>query len=201
MRPSNQGRGMGPDREQFERLFRDHYGQLLAFAYRRTHDMELARDITASAFLVAWRRREDMPDDKLPWLYGVARNEIGTHLRSRGRAAALLARLRRTADAAPQIDADPSLGRGLGEAFNGLSQRDRETLSLHAWEGLDRERAASALECSVNAYTIRLHRARRRLAERLDDTESSGGVSERAITPSPSRQGSAGTCESKVSGT
>ncbi|MGH2988631.1 MAG: RNA polymerase sigma factor [Solirubrobacterales bacterium] len=178
------------ERERFERLFRDHYGDLLAFAHRRTRDRELARDVVASTFLVAWRRRDNLPEDELPWLYGVARNEAATHLRSRGRAAELLTRLRGSSvGAGPQVEVDNSVAQGLAEAFNDLGPRDREVLSLHAWEGLGRGRAASALGCSINAYTIRLHRARRRLAERLRNAEQSG-----EINPVAPRTGDTNAC-------
>ena len=35
---------------------------------------DLADDIVAETFLVAWRRLDDVPDDAGPWLFGVARN-------------------------------------------------------------------------------------------------------------------------------
>ena len=39
---------------------------------------------------------------------------------------------------------------------------------LAAWEELSGSEAARVLGCSATAYRIRLHRARRRLRERLD---------------------------------
>ena len=50
-------------------------------------------------------------------------------------------------------------------AFRSLAEADREVLALVGWEGLDRGQAAAALGCSRNALRIRLHRARRRLAD------------------------------------
>ena len=43
---------------------------------------------------------------------------------------------------------------------------------LTAWEGLDGVRAAAALDISPVAFRVRLHRAKRRLAEELDRTEA-----------------------------
>jgi DNA-directed RNA polymerase specialized sigma24 family protein len=40
-------------------------------------------------------------------------------------------------------------------------------LALVAWEGLDYGQIATVLGCSRNAARIRLHRARRKLAEEL----------------------------------
>jgi RNA polymerase sigma-70 factor (ECF subfamily) len=49
-----------------------------------------------------------------------------------------------------------------------LSARDRELLRLFAWEDLTPGEIATALGCSSNAAKVGLHRARKRLARRLD---------------------------------
>lgn len=73
-------------------LWTAHAGTIHRFVRRRTPDLD-PEDITAEAFLTAWRRRDDVPDDALPWLYACARNIIGTRIRSAGRHRALLATL------------------------------------------------------------------------------------------------------------
>lgn len=162
------------DRAEIEQLYRRHYETLIRFARRRTPSLETAQDVVAGTFLTAWRRRDDMPDAELPWLYAIARNEIGTHLRSTKRLARLRLRLAGAADiAAPRAEAD-ALGERdrIATAFNGLSPTDREVLSLHAWEGLDGPAAAAVLGISANAYAIRLHRARQRLAQELGTADA-----------------------------
>jgi DNA-directed RNA polymerase specialized sigma24 family protein len=52
-------------------------------------------------------------------------------------------------------------------ALGRLSESQREVLRLAAWEGMDARRAGAVLGCSPAAYTLRLHRARRRLAKEL----------------------------------
>ena len=64
--------------------------------------------------------------------------------------------------------ADPA---GVLSALAGLRPDDREVLRLAAWEGLDPREMGLVLGCSPNAAAIRLHRARRRLQEAMDDTE------------------------------
>lgn len=193
------------EREKAERLFRAHYGDLLKFARRRTGNDELARDVVGSTFLTAWRRRDVMPTEErsqLFWLYAVARNEIGTHLRTQGRAAALTNRIRSNARSAPpfaQLDRPVEEESALAEAFNSLAAADREVLSLHAWEGLGAAEAAQVLGCSTNAYSIRLHRARSRLQARLTndswgsssklDSTSSHAPVARTDRPEPRREG------------
>jgi DNA-directed RNA polymerase specialized sigma24 family protein len=48
-----------------------------------------------------------------------------------------------------------------------LPPRDREALMLVSWEGLDHQAAAYVTGCSTSAFKVRLHRARRRLADLL----------------------------------
>jgi DNA-directed RNA polymerase specialized sigma24 family protein len=74
--------------ERFEGLFRENYPLVRAYALRRAAP-EAAQDVVADTFLVAWRRLEDVPDDALPWLYGIARRVLANQRRSADRSAAL----------------------------------------------------------------------------------------------------------------
>jgi len=60
----------------------------------------------------------------------------------------------------------------LASALATLGERDREVLLLTAWEGLAPGEAATVLGCSRNAFAVRLHRARRRLASALNRAEA-----------------------------
>ncbi|HEX6027222.1 MAG TPA: sigma factor-like helix-turn-helix DNA-binding protein [Solirubrobacter sp.] len=59
----------------------------------------------------------------------------------------------------------------LRDALAMLKPIDREALRLTAWEGLSAERAATAAGCSRATFDVRLHRARRRLADALPRIE------------------------------
>ncbi len=48
-----------------------------------------------------------------------------------------------------------------------LSDEDRELLTLVAWQGLKPAEAARVVGCSTATYFVRLHRARKRLADAL----------------------------------
>jgi len=56
----------------------------------------------------------------------------------------------------------------LGSAFSKLSERDREVIALSAWEGLKPREAARVLGTTAARFSIRLHRARRRLTKLLE---------------------------------
>ena len=55
-------------------------------------------------------------------------------------------------------------------ALASLRERDREALMLVAWDGLDHRTAAIVMGCTTGSLTVRLHRARRRLAKALADS-------------------------------
>jgi len=154
--------------ERFRSLFARHYPAVFRYAGRRL-GREEAADAAAEAFTVAWRKLSHVPvePETLPWLYGVARRVVANAERGRRRRERLAARAGRTAT---ETSADPDRA-GVLEALAGLSAADREILRLAAWEGLDPRGMGLVLGCSPNAAAIRLHRARRRLEEAMNDPE------------------------------
>ncbi len=158
------------ERERFERCFRAHYADVLAFAIRRLSDRAGAEDATSEVFAVAWRRRDRIPDPALPWLYAVALRVIANQYRSTRRRHDLDLKLTHEAGVGAAAE-DPvdSLDRrdSFAAAFSQLSEPEREVLRLVAWEGLSTGDAARAFGCSAGAFRVRLHRARRRLAKHL----------------------------------
>ncbi len=177
-------------RGRFESCFRDHYAQLLAFAMRRVSGREVAEDVVADTFAVAWRRRDCIPDGALPWLYAIAANVIADQYRLARRRHDLGLRLAHEA-AAGEIARDPAedLARRdtFSLAFARLNEREREVLRLAAWDGLGVREAAQVLGCSPGAYRVRLHRARRRLAKQLKAAGRSSRES-RAAIPDPAEE-------------
>lgn len=158
------------ERERFERCFRAHYAEVLAFSIRRLGDRGAAEDATAEVFAIAWRRRERVPEPPLPWLYAVALRVISNQYRSTRRRRNLDLQLTHEAGvSAPAGDPVDSLDRrdAFATAFAALSESEREVLRLVAWEGLSTRDAASAFGCSAGAFRVRLHRARRKLAKHL----------------------------------
>lgn len=146
----------------FGELYRATAVRVYAFA-RRHGDADLAQDVVADTFLVAWRRRESLPDDALPWLLVTARNILSGHWRTRSRSARLAAELAGVSHLADLSDAGAEDRLALAEAFRRLSPEDRETLLLVGWDGLTPAQAALVAGCSPNTFAARLSRARRRL--------------------------------------
>ena len=59
----------------------------------------------------------------------------------------------------------------LVQAFNALEERDREALALVAWDGLAAREAAIVVGCSSATFSVRLHRARKRLTALLGEAD------------------------------
>ncbi|MCX4408231.1 RNA polymerase sigma factor [Streptomyces sp. NPDC059837] len=162
-------------RARFERLAHVVVEPLHRYLLRRT-SADMVDDILAEAMLVLWRRIDDVPglgsapgslpdpDDVLPWCYGVARGCLANARRADGRRLRLVERLIRTQEQLPAGVADHS---DLHAALAALGALDREVVRLWAWEGLAPRQIAEATGLTSNAVSIRLHRAKKKLAEQL----------------------------------
>jgi len=154
-------------RRRFEQVFDENLRAVYAYVLRRAAPGDVD-DAVADVFLVAWRRIDDVPDDAKPWLLGVARRVLANHRRASARRASLHVRARAEAETAPAERPDgPPVLRALGA----IAARDREILTLVAWDGLSVEEAATVLGCSRGAAKVRYHRAKRRLADALAELE------------------------------
>lgn len=152
---------------RFEALYRECADQVHAYALRRIAPAA-ADDVVNETFLVAWRRLGEVPEHPLPWLLGVARRVLANRRRTDSRAAALRQRL---AIEKPGYIAAHNVDEGVNQrvrhALAGLGERDRELLMLIAWEGLRVQEAAEVLGVRSATLSVRLHRARTRLAAAL----------------------------------
>ena len=159
---------------RFERLVELVGEPLRRYALRRL-DPTAADDALAEAFLVLWRRLDDVPPGaELPWSYGVLRNCVANEARSARRRAGLLVRL--SGQVAGPSNEPPEPGDpALTEAMDRLRPAERELLRLWAWEDLAPSDIAVVLGTTTNAVNIRLHRARRHLAELLDGSRKATG--------------------------
>ena len=159
-----------PDHDHLTAMWARHADDVYAYARRRIGPTS-APDVVAEVFTIAIAHPDRLPPDPLPWLYRTAWNVIANTRRADIRRTETWAALAREATA---LSDDPgtvvSDRAALLEALKTLSEDDREALLLTTWEGLDARRAAHAAGCSTATFSVRLHRARRRLERALDDT-------------------------------
>lgn len=149
--------------QRFEQIYADHREAVRAYVRRRAPEA-LVDDVVSETFVVCLRRIDRVPAQPLPWLYAVAWRTLANERRKQAR----------NAGSQPLPFAEPGpVGDGvLAAAFNSLGERDREVLRLVAWEGLSLSAAATVLGCSGVACRVRYHRAKARLAARLEAADS-----------------------------
>ncbi len=158
---------------RFGRIFGEYYESVSRYCHRRLSPDD-ANDATAEVFVVAWRKIEEVPqgDDALPWLYGVARNEVSRSRRSIRRRDALQTKLggqARHPDPSPEVVVVRKAEQErLVAALGRLKPKDQEVLRLRAYEHLTLSEVAIVLGCSVPAAKQRSARAIKRLRRAAD---------------------------------
>jgi RNA polymerase sigma-70 factor (ECF subfamily) len=174
--------------EWFTTLYTAHYPDIVRYGLRRVIDTDSSVELAQEVFVVAWRRRDQVPERGLPWLYGVARRLLANEWRAR-----------RSHPPALPIDHAEALPQGLDSvqpesvasvldlraALATLSDLDQEVLRLVGWEQLTVAEAAVVLDCSRATAAVRLHRARRRLTAALTAPRASRPVPK--PRPAPAR--------------
>ena len=158
-------------KDRVARVYDQYASQVAAYALRRADSADAA-DVMAETFLVAWRRRDVMPDEPntLPWLYGVARRVLANQRRNHRRRGRLKDRLE-----AEFVRHDLGLSsleeyaefRRVADALAELSDDDAELLRLTSWEGLSQAEVAKAMGIAPGTARQRVSRARQRLRKQL----------------------------------
>ena len=178
----NSGRVADTDETRFEAIYSSCATAVLAYLLRRLPPAD-AKDVAAETFVVVWRRLAEVPSDPLPWVIGVARNQLRNASRSERRRTALstlvgdMAAANRWQDVPEHGATAPD---ALARALAALPEADREVLILVAWDQLDAKESAGVLGCTTGAFRVRLHRARKRLTRQLEraaqrDSQNRGG--------------------------
>ncbi|MFT4157794.1 MAG: RNA polymerase sigma factor [Microbacterium sp.] len=107
----------------------------------------------------------------LPWLLGISTRVVKSHRAAEARQWRAFAASSGAADSGEvphavsdsRLDADAAV-RALAPRIAALSQKERDTLLLHAWADLTYEQIADARGVPVGTMRSRLNRIRRKLA-------------------------------------
>ena len=147
----------------FERAYSQYLPAVSGYLFRRV-ERQHVEDLAADVFAIAWRKRASVAEgEELPWLYRIAANVVSNHRRKQATGVVLLASLR-PADSAPSAEDIVVADATLASAWRQLKPAERELLTLALVEDLAPADLAVALGVSVNAATIRLHRAKAKLS-------------------------------------
>jgi len=168
------------DPAAFRELYDRWAERLLAYFYRRVFDPEVAADLLAETFAVAFERRHRFRDMGRPgsaWLFGIAQKELAHWVRHR---AAEQRAVRRLGIVVPALD-DESIARiealadvaahreALTEALGRMTDLERDAVeSSRVLEELDYRTIAARLGCTEGTARGRVHRGLTRLARLME---------------------------------
>ena len=163
------------DRKAFDELVRATYQDTYTLAHRLCGNEDDARDVTQDAYLRAFRSIAKFRGDAqiTTWLYRITANCAATHLEKRGRQRHdELTDDLPVAEEHPSRDPEAEAERGasrelIEEALRSLPPALRAVVVLRDVYDLPHADIADELDITESAAKVRLHRARRKLRERL----------------------------------
>jgi RNA polymerase sigma-70 factor (ECF subfamily) len=168
------------DREAFRVLIERYEGTVFDLAHQYADSSEDAEDLAQDAFMRAYRRIGDLenPDRFSSWLYGIALNRCRDYAKNVRRETYAFSR---TED---QEGTDSLVGENRGQADDLLAEERSEQLwavldelsSTYATpfllkyrDGMTYKAMSKRLDVSVSALKVRVHRARKKLRNLLED--------------------------------
>jgi RNA polymerase sigma-70 factor (ECF subfamily) len=183
MEPTTALRRSARDPAAFTAVYDEHAQAMLVFFARRTFDAEVAADLTAETFALAFRQRRRFrgrtDEEAGGWLYAIARRQLG---RFRERGAVERRALRRLGvERAPLADGEQErveelagledLRARVGAAVDELSPAVGEALRLRVVDELPYCEVARRLAITEQAARARVSRALRGLTNQLSTEE------------------------------
>lgn len=163
------------DHPAFEELVRRTYADTYTLAFRLVGDEEDARDVVQETYLRALKGIKRFRGDAQfsTWLHRITANCANTYMGRRGRHDHdLLPDDAPIPDSHPQVDPEQRAGIGdlrdqLTDALLALPPKLRAVVVLRDIYDLPHDSIAEQLGITESAAKVRLHRARKRLRERL----------------------------------
>jgi RNA polymerase sigma factor (sigma-70 family) len=164
----------------FEELY-DRVGRrLLLYLAGRMHDLDAATELWAECWAAAFAGwagcRAGSAGELEAWMFGIARNQLGSYYRSGQIASRVVEQLRWAVPAVldsdrAEIELDAELARlrvVLAGALAQLPTMRRKAVKLRVLEGLSYDQVAAALGCSEQAARAHVSRGLRQLERQMD---------------------------------
>ncbi|WP_370372071.1 sigma-70 family RNA polymerase sigma factor [Henriciella pelagia] len=167
-------RAAAGDRMAQAALVNRHMPVVWRVAYRMLKDREEAEDVTQETFLRAWKMLPDWQDRAKfsTWACTVAINLCRDKLKKR--APVLMDELPEHEDSGLKPDqalSQKQAGERISALIDALPDRQKEALTLCAFEGMGNIEAADSMGISVEALESLLSRARRKLRDQLAEVQ------------------------------
>ena len=158
-------------RGNFKKLYTDMYGPLVNFAYSKTNDWELSKEIVQNTFVRFWNKREDINirTSVKSYLYSMVRNGIIDHFRKEQKIVELeevksSSKIYVEQDEIALQD-DFKFKYGLKRAIAGLKEKRRRIFELSKFEGLTYNEIANYLNISERTVEDNIAKAFKEIRE------------------------------------
>lgn len=168
---------------------------ILRYITRRVSQAADAADLLGHVFLALWEGAARIPDTATEarlWCFGVARNVLREHYRSKAKHLALADRLRESLSTAPPPQNDPE--RAVEERVradtvrslvSALDARSKELIIMVHWDGFSIAEAARLLSMNESSARTRHSRALQRLGVALGTSEPDASLDTKRAQPTP----------------
>ena len=165
-------RAQAGDPTAFDALYAAHVERVFALCLRMTADERRAEELTQDVFVKAWRRVRTFRGDAAfsTWLHRVTVNTVLDDRKKRGRRPVQLSTVPDQALGATAGSTDPTGRLQLERAIASLPERARMAIVLHGVEGYSYDEVARLMDVAIGTVKSHIHRARRLLIERLEDS-------------------------------
>lgn len=158
------------DSRAFEALYRAHVDRVYGLCLRMTGNVGEAEDCVQEAFIQAWKKLGRFRGDSAfgTWMHRIAVNAVLGRIRKSKREQDRI-------QVAAEIGSSPaSIGdsgnlRDLSDAIDRLPEGARHVFVLNAVYGYTHEESSDMLGVAVGTTKAQLHRARRLLAQQLEE--------------------------------
>ncbi len=157
----------------FDEVVREYAGEVLSLATRISGDVNVAQDVSQEVFLATWRTL-GATDDSVNWrayLYRATVRETLKQVRRRPKVDGTgFASRADSRNATPEEQATLSEFRqALRRCIADLPRKQGMAFSLVKIQGMSYADCARVLDCSEVAVRVHVHKAARRLAEKLSN--------------------------------
>jgi len=163
-------RAQREDARAFEALYRLHVDKVYGLCLRMTGNVSEAEDCTQEAFILAWNKLTKFRGDSAfsTWLHRIAVNAVLGRIRKSKREHDRIQAVADTEQA--RVDTgDTGELRDLAEAIDRLPEGARHVFVLHAVYGYSHDETAAMLDIAAGTSKAQMHRARKLLAQQLEE--------------------------------
>ena len=163
-------RAQRSDAKAFEALYRLHVDKVYGLCLRMTGNVSEAEDCAQEAFIQAWNKLEKFRGDSAfsTWLHRIAVNSVLGRIRKAKREHDRIQLAAETLPVPASVNDSGNL-RDLSDAIDKLPEGARHVFVLYAVYGYSHEEAGNMLGIAAGTSKAQLHRARRLLAQQLEE--------------------------------